>query len=118
MKIDVRKNIFMPEMKISINQLIPIKSVCPISGWRINKLETKIINRNDIRYFKFKFVNFCEQIIKQMTTIKKGFTNSTGCILGKIIKSIHLLEPFISTPTIGTKNKRIKDKQKIIIDNL
>ena len=81
-------------------------------------LEIKITKQSDSRYFKFKFVNFCEQIIKLITTIKKGFTNSIGCILGKIIKSIHLLEPFISIPKIGTKNNRINDKQKINMDNL
>tara|TARA_Y100001958_G_C20762770_1_gene242087 strand:- start:84 stop:245 length:162 start_codon:yes stop_codon:yes gene_type:complete len=53
-----------------------------------------------------------------MTTTRKGLTNSMGCILGKIIKSIHLLEPFISVPKNGTNNNRNKDKQKKIIDNL
>ena len=77
-----------------------------------------MIKRNVSRYFKLKFVNFWEQIIKLITTIKKGLTNSIGCNLGRIIKSIHLLEPFISIPKIGTKNKRIKEKQKIVIDNL
>ena len=108
----------MPEIKIKIIQLKTIKSVCPISGCMINKLEIKITRRSDSRYFKFKFVNFCEEIIKLITTIKNGFTNSMGCILGKIIKSIHLLEPFISTPKIGTKNNNIKDKIKIKMDNL
>ena len=41
-----------------------------------------------------------------------------GCILGSIIKSIHLLEHFISTPIKGTKNNNIKDRQKINIEIL
>ena len=39
--------------------------------------------------------------------INRGFTNSTGWNNGKIRKSIHLFEPLISTPKIGTK-ERIK----------
>tara|TARA_Y100001958_G_C20762770_1_gene242088 strand:- start:342 stop:539 length:198 start_codon:yes stop_codon:yes gene_type:complete len=31
-KIDIRKNKFIPETKIKINQVSPVKSVCPISG--------------------------------------------------------------------------------------
>ena len=47
-------------------------------------------------------------------TINKGFTNSTGWNLkGRKGKSIHLLEPFISTPKTNVKtsnNIEIKNK--------
>ena len=51
-------------------------------------------------------------------TIKKGFTNSIGCILGNINKSIHLFEPLISTPIKGTSNNKTNDKQKNITEIL
>ena len=52
------------------------------------------------------------------TTIKKGFKSSIGWNLGKIIKSIHLLDPLTSTPTIGTSNKKKKHKIKKILEIL
>ena len=42
-------------------------------------------------------------------TITNGFKSSIGWNLGKIPKSIHLLEPLTSIPINGTKNKKIKD---------
>ena len=50
--------------------------------------------------------------------IKKGFNTSIGWNLGRNIKSIHLLDPFISMPTIGTKNKATRETIKKIIEYL
>ena len=44
-------------------------------------------------------------------TIKKGFTISIGWNLGRNIRSIHLLDPFTSTPIKGTKIKNMIDKK-------
>ena len=43
---------------------------------------------------------------------KKGFTISIGWNLGIPGKSIHLIEPFTSTPKKGTKAKNIKEIKK------
>ena len=117
-KTKLKKNILIPEIKIKTNQLKPIKRVWPISGWSIKRLDINIVNKEDKKYFKLKLVYFWEQIIILIITIKKGFTNSIGCILGNTNKSIHLLEPFISTPIIGTKNNKTNDKQKNISEIL
>ena len=117
-KTKLKKNILIPEIKIKTNQLKPIKRVWPISGWSIKRLDINIVNKKDKKYFKLKLVYFWEQIIILIITIKKGFTNSIGCILGNTNKSIHLLEPLISTPIIGTKNNKTNDKQKNIIEIL
>ena len=117
-KTKLKKNILIPEIKIKTNQLKPIKRVWPISGWSIKRLDINIVNKKDKKYFKLKLVYFWEQIIILIVTIKKGFTNSIGCILGKTNKSIHLLEPLISTPIIGTRNNKTNDKQKNISEIL
>ena len=41
--------------------------------------------------------------------MKKGFNISIGCNLKKC-KSNHRLAPFISTPIIGTRARKIKDQ--------
>ena len=117
-KTKLKKNILIPEIKIKTNQLKPIKRVWPISGWSIKRLDINIVNKKDKKYFKLKLVYFWEQIIILIITIKKGFTNSIGCILGNTNKSIHLLEPLISTPIIGTRNNKTNDKQKNISEIL
>ena len=117
-KTKLKKNILIPEIKIKTNQLKPIKRVWPISGWSIKRIDINIVNKKDKKYFKLKLVYFWEQIIILIITIKKGFTNSIGCILGNTNKSIHLLEPFISTPIIGTRNNKTNDKQKNISEIL
>ena len=117
-KTKLKKNILIPEIKIKTNQLKPIKRVWPISGWSIKRLDINIVNKKDKKYFKLKLVYFWEQIIILIITIKKGFTNSIGCILGNTNKSIHLLEPLISTPIIGTRNNKANDKQKNISEIL
>ena len=50
--------------------------------------------------------------------IKKGFTISIGCNLGKKNKSNHLFDPFTSVPIIGTKSNKMKDNKKIYIESL
>ena len=117
-KTRLKKNILIPEIKIKTNQLKPIKRVWPISGWSIKRLDIKIVNKKVKKYFKLKLVNFWEQIIMLIITIKNGFTNSIGCILGKTNKSIHLFEPLISTPMIGTRNNKTNDKKKNITEIL
>ena len=52
-----------------------------------------------------------------MNIIKKGLTNSIGWNRGKKLRSIHLLEPFISMPIKGTKIKKINDIKKKITEN-
>ena len=117
-KTRLKKNILIPEIKIKTNQLKPIKRVWPISGWIIKRHDINKVNKKDKKYFKLKLVYFWEQIIILIITIKKGFTNSIGCILGNITKSIHLFEPLISTPIMGTSNNKINDKQKNITEIL
>jgi len=51
-------------------------------------------------------------------TIKNGFNISIGWNRGKKNKSIHLFDPLTSMPTIGTKNKKIKEIKKRIIEYL
>ena len=117
-KTRLKKNILIPEIKIKTNQLKPIKRVWPISGWSIKRPDINIVNKKDKRYFKLKLVYFWEQIIILIITIKNGFTNSIGCILGNITRSIHLFEPLISTPIMGTSNNKTNDKQKNITEIL
>ena len=62
-------------------------------------------------------MNF-DPIICDKKTTKKGFRNSIGWNLGKIVKSNHLLDPFISTPKNGINIKDIKNKIKTNIDIL
>jgi len=50
--------------------------------------------------------------------IVKGLTSSIGWNLGKENISIHLFEPFISIPIIGTKTKKNKEMKNKKIDNL
>ena len=115
-KTKLKKNILIPEIKIKTNQLKPIKSVWPISGWSIKRPDIKIVNKKDNKYLKLRLAYLWEQIIILMITIKKGLTNSIGCILGNINKSIHLLEPLTSMPMIGTKTKESKEIKKNIIE--
>ena len=48
---------------------------------------------------------------------KKGFTISIGWNLGIPGKSIHLIEPFTSTPKKGTKISNIKNIINSILEN-
>ena len=50
--------------------------------------------------------------------IKNGFNISIGWNLGKKNKSIHLFDPFTSTPIIGTRNNEVNEIKKRIIEYL
>ena len=108
---------FIPDTKIIANQTEKINKVCPRSGWDNNKITIGINTKILIKYFKYNFFIFNDNINDTRIT-KKGFKISIGWNLGNGPKSSHLFEPFTSTPIIGT-NKRdknvIKNKK---IDNL
>ena len=108
---------FIPDTKINDNHVIVINKVCPKSGWEIknNKIEIRI---NELKkYFKYNFLLLNDNKI-ETTIIKKGFKISIGWNLGKIPKSNHLFDPFISIPKIGTKTKLIKLIMNKIIEIL
>ena len=111
--IRIRINIFIPETKININQFNPINKVCPKSGCKTSKSIIDNVKKKDIRNFIVKLEKFLFVIIKDNTIIKKGFTNSIGCNLGKKNSSSHLVEPFTSTPIKGTKINKVNDAKKI-----
>ena len=71
------------------------------------------VSNNEKINLVVKFDKLLLEIIKANIIIKKGFTNSIGCILGKNNKSIHLFDPLTSTPMIGTKTNKIKVMKKI-----
>ena len=110
--IEKRRNKLIPETKINIIQLNIINKVCPRSGCRINSNTIDEVNKKDIENFIVKFEKLLFEIIKDNIIIKKGFINSTGCNLGKKIKSNHLVDPFTSIPIKGTNNNKIKDNKK------
>ena len=104
-------------MKIRTAQENTTNSVWPTSGWIIKNneiTETKII---DIKYLNRIFDLLLHKIVAKIT-IKNGFKTSIGWNLGKNTKSIHLLEPLISVPMIGTKNNEIKEIKKRKIEYL
>ena len=109
---EIRNNKFIPETKININQQNPVNKVCPKSGCKTNNKIIKDVNKKEIKNFVVKLNNFSLEIIKDNIMIKKGLTNSTGCNLGKKNKSSHLVDPFTSTPIIGTKSNKINDNEK------
>ena len=111
----MRKYILIPEVKIIIAHENTTKSVCPMSGWNIKSNETMEIKISDNEYLR-KICDLLLQRIVAKIIIKKGFRISTGWNLGKKNKFIHLLEPFTSTPIIGTKNRETKDMKKRIIE--
>ena len=51
-------------------------------------------------------------------TIKKGFKSSIGWNLGKKGTSIHLFDPFTSTPKKGTRIKKNKNNIKNNLETL
>ena len=104
---------FIPDIKIKTDQLNPINSVCPKSGW-ITKSETiNNVNKREKINFKVELDNLLLEIIKLRIIKKKGLTNSIGCNLGKKNKSNHLFDPLTSTPIIGTKSNNKKDIKKV-----
>ena len=104
----------MPEVKIKTDQEKTTNKVCPISGLIINNNEIVEIKKAENKYFEIIFNLLLQKIIARITT-KKGFKTSIGWNLGKKNKSIHLFDPFTSTPIIGTKTRdKIEIKKRII----
>ena len=119
-KIAKRKYIFIPEVKIKTAQEKTTNKVCPISGWIISNNEIVEIRKAENKYFEIIFNLLLQKIIARITT-KKGFKTSIGWNLGKKNKSIHLFDPFTSTPIIGTKtrdNIEIKNRITEYFNNL
>ena len=88
-----------------------------MSGWINNKPEINNVIKKEDAYFKLILILFSELSIVAIKIIKKGFNNSIGWNLGNINRSIHLLDPFTSTPIKGTKNNDIKIIKKRIKEN-
>ena len=88
-----------------------------MSGWINNKPEINSVVKKENIYFKLILIRFSVLNIVAKKIIKKGFNNSIGWNLGKINRSIHLFDPFTSTPIKGTKNKDIKIIKKNIKEN-
>ena len=113
-KIAKRKYIFIPEVKIKTAKEKITNKVCPISGWIISNNETIEIKKAENKYLAIIFSLLLQRIIARIMT-KKGFKTSIGWNLGKKNKSIHLFDPFTSTPIIGTKKRdNIEIKKRII----
>ena len=108
-KIAKRKYIFIPDVKIKTAQEKTTNKVCPISGWIISNNEIIEIRTAENKYLVIIFNLLLQKIIAKIM-IKKGFKTSIGWNLGKKNKSIHLFDPFTSTPIIGTN---IRDKIEI-----
>ena len=104
-------------MKIRVAQQNNTNKVWPISGWAIKSKEITDIKIIDIKYLN-KIFDLISQKIVAKIIIKNGFKTSIGWNLGKKNKSIHLLDPFTSTPTNGTKNKEISEIKKRKIEYL
>ena len=47
-----KKMIFIPDVKININQLKKIKRVCPISGWIANNKAINKVTKKENEYLK------------------------------------------------------------------
>ena len=113
-KIARRKYIFIPEVKIKTAQEKITSKVCPISGWIISNNEIMEIITVESKYLTRIFSFLLQRIVARITT-KKGFKSSIGWNLGKKNKSIHLFDPFTSTPIIGTKTRdKVEIKKRII----
>ena len=104
-------------MKIKTAQEKTTNNVWPISGWIIKSREITDIKIIDIKYLN-KIFDLISQKIVAKIIIKNGFKTSIGWNLGKKNRSIHLLDPFTSTPTNGTKNKEISEIKKRKIEYL
>ena len=114
-KIPKRKYMFIPEVKIKTAQEKTTNKVWPISGWIISNNEIIEIKTVENKYLARIFSLLLQRIVAKITT-KKGFKTSMGWNLGKKNKSIHLFDPFTSTPIIGTKKRDKKEIKKRIIE--
>ena len=104
-----------PEVKIITVHEKTTNKVWPISGWIIRNNEIMEITTVESKYLLIIF-NFWLQRIVARIIIKKGFKTSMGWNLGKKNKSIHLFDPFTSTPIIGTKKREKREIKKRIIE--
>ena len=109
---------FIPDIKIKIDQLKKTKSVCPISGCIASSKAIHNVIEKEIKYLAKILEYFWLHKIVLIKIIKKGFTSSIGWNRGKKFKSIHLLDPLTSIPINGTKIKNIKENAKIIEEKL
>ena len=114
-KIAKRKYIFIPEVKIKTAQEKTTSKVCPISGWIMSNNDITEIKTVESKYLARIFSLLLQRIVARIT-IKNGFKISIGWNLGKKNKSIHLFDPFTSTPIIGTKKRDKKEIKKRIIE--
>ena len=112
----IKKIKLIPEIKINTDHEKRVNKVWPISGCKASKNTTNKVTIKEIRYLKYILPSLLLLKMKLKNTIKKGFTNSIGWNLGIKYKSIHLLDPFTSIPIRGTKNKRIIDATKKMIE--
>ena len=109
--------ILIPDVKIRTDQENTTNKVWPISGWTIKSKEMIDIKITDIKYLNKIFDLISHKIVDKII-IKNGFRTSMGWNLGKINKSIHLLDPLTSTPTNGTANREISEIKKRKIEYL
>ena len=109
--------ILIPDVKIRTAQENITNKVWPISGWTIKSKQMIDIKIIDIKYLNKIFDLISHRIVAKII-IKNGFRTSMGWNLGKINKSIHLLDPLTSTPTNGTRNKEISEIKKRKIEYL
>ena len=94
----------------TVNTQLPVNKIdWPKSGWSTSKTITEHNNKKERKYFTWEFCSSFNVNIFTVINIKKGFNISIGCNLKKY-KSIHRLAPFTSTPIIGTRAKKIKEK--------
>ena len=100
------KNIrFIPETNMRLNQRHSTSNVWPISGCKNNKMIIGMIGIKLKRYLAYLLEYLSDVSIIDSMIIKNGLRISIGWNLGKKNISNHLLEPFTSTPIIGTKIK-------------
>ena len=109
--------ILIPDVKIRTAQEKTTNRVWPMSGWTIKSKEITDIKIVDNRYLNKIFDLLLHKIVAKII-IKNGFKTSIGWNLGKKNKSIHLLEPLISTPINGTKNNEMREIKKRKIEYL
>ena len=64
------------------------------------------------------FLLFSSLKMMAIKTIKNGFKSSIGWNLGRKKRSIHLFEPFASTPKNGTRIKKNKNSRNKILETL
>ena len=98
-----------PEIN-TVNIQLPVNKIdWPKSGWSTNKIITELKSKKLKKYFIWEFSNFFKVNICTVINIKNGFNISIGCNLKKD-KSNQRLAPFTSTPIMGTRARKIKER--------